>query len=111
MCVIVQTRTVWLYSTSTLNAIAMLYRTFEGLLKASGKLSRGMVLLQYSTQTAKASKHNLRAFHFKVLNHPPHSLDPSPCDNHVFDRLKKVSASAAIKRRDAVEEWFHQRHS
>jgi histone-lysine N-methyltransferase SETMAR len=58
-----------------------------------------------SPHAAHATRDTLRRFGWGVLDHPPYSLDLTPCDYHVFGSLKKTEGQAV---REAVEQWFIQ---
>jgi hypothetical protein len=49
---------------------------------------------------------------WKVLDHPPHSLDLSPCEFHVFNPLKKALKSRRFwsdeDNKAMVVQWFQQ---
>ncbi|GBO26065.1 hypothetical protein AVEN_258180-1 [Araneus ventricosus] len=58
-------------------------------------LSNRLVLLQDNSgpHVAKKTLEFLEKFRWEVLQHPPYSLDISPCDSHIFGPLKKISDS------------------
>ena len=58
--------------------------------KRRGKLTQGVLLVQdnASAHTSQAAIAAATKCSFKVLPHPPYSLELAPLDNHLFPNLK-----------------------
>ena len=71
--------------------------------KHPGMLSDGIILLHVNARPHAANmvRDKLQRFGWETLQHPPYSLDLSPCDFHFFGDLKK----------DIPERRFHSDES
>ena len=61
-----------------------------------------------SSNKCEVVKSFLASEKVKVLNHPPHSPDPSPCDFFVFPRLKKMLSGNKYMSRSSLGSAFYQ---
>ena len=75
------------YKNSVLQKVKELYNK-----KRPSKGRSGVHLLRDNTSSHRCEvvKSFLASEKLKVLNHPPYSPDPSPCDFFLFPRLKKM---------------------
>ena len=83
--------------------------------KRPGMLSDGIILLQDNARprTANLVRDKLQRFGWETLQHPPYSLDLSPCDFQVFGDLKKDIRGRRFHSDEEMREWvrlcIHQR--
>lgn len=78
-----------------------------------GRLSEGVILLHDNAtpHTANQTKQLLQKFKWEVWPHPPYSPDLSPCDYHLFGKIKQELAGQRfrtdIEVKTAVLNWLH----
>ena len=58
--------------------------------------------------SVRLSSHLLASEKVKVLNHPPYSPDPSPCDFFLFPRLKKTLSGNKYMSRSSLGSAIYQ---
>lgn len=74
--------------------------------KRPGRLTNGVILLHDNARphVAGVVKTQLAKFKWETLQHPPYSPDLSPCDFHIFGKLKKHLKGTRFVSDDAVME-------
>ena len=61
-----------------------------------------------SSHNCEVVKYFLASEKVKVLNHPPYSPDPSPCDFFLFQRLKKMLSGNKYTSRSSLGSVIYQ---
>ena len=83
--------------------------------KRPGMLSDGIIVWHDNSRshTANLVGDKLQRFGWETLQHPPYSLDISPCGFHIFGDLKKEIRGRRFYSDEEVQEcvklWVHQR--